>query len=229
MNATVVILVTCIGVPTGQLARHPGKLNRMQLPVNLTANFTLNPNFTALYDQQKSVMKNEMVEQITALTEGDIASVLQFKQSIHGINLTSWNASVPLIHWWGVSCKYGRVTQIDLQLTGATGTPDLTTLPSALQVLHLHGNQFTGTPNITRLPSTLSTLHLHDNQLTGHITLGSLPQTLQNLTLQSNEFTGISVDKSAARDSFPAHLDLSDNPWTISVATLPVWVIPLLP
>jgi hypothetical protein len=204
----------------GQFARRQWKLNRMQ---------TMDPNITATYDQQKSVMMNQMIKQITALTDGDISSVLQFKQSIHGINLTSWNATVPLIHWRGVTCKYGRVTHIDLQLTGATGTPDLTTLPSALQVLHLHGNHFTGTPNITQLPLTLTTLHLHDNQLSGHLTLDSLPQTLQNLTLQTNRFTSISVGANVTRDSLPANLDLSGNPWTISVATLPNWVVSLLP
>eukprot|EP00756_Hemistasia_phaeocysticola_P023636 Hpha_TRINITY_DN15904_c1_g1::TRINITY_DN15904_c1_g1_i16::g.74145::m.74145 len=84
----------------------------------------------------------------TCSDEEQALSLMRFARNI--TPLPSGWGTVPLCGgaWFGVTCTDGCVTRVELGGTYVkffSGTPDLSTLPSGLQVLELTNNQLSGT------------------------------------------------------------------------------------
>ncbi|XP_030540082.2 probable LRR receptor-like serine/threonine-protein kinase At3g47570 [Rhodamnia argentea] len=181
--------------------------------------------------------------QISSTTnETDKLSLLAFKAGITedplGI-LSSWNDSVGLCQWHGVTCghRHQRVTTLDLSSHKLSGTisphignlsflrelwirnnsfgdeiPLQITRLSRLRILRLENNSLVGEiPENISACSNLVILALGGNQITGKIPtqVGSLPN-LQLLSLQPNNLTG-SVPSSIGNLSSLEELYLSQN------------------
>ncbi|CAN1187524.1 LRR receptor-like serine/threonine-protein kinase EFR [Linum perenne] len=109
--------------------------------------------------------------------ETDRAALLQFKSMIDHSSLgslSSWNDSIHFCEWYGVSCSkrhYGRVTALDLQSEGISGSisPHIGNL-SFLKLLAVSNNSFIG-----EIPHEIGRLHrlqklwLTNNSLSGEI------------------------------------------------------------
>ncbi|XP_048421799.1 putative receptor-like protein kinase At3g47110 isoform X2 [Pyrus x bretschneideri] len=130
--------------------------------------------------------------------EVDRLSLLAFKAEVVtdslGI-LSSWNESLHICHWPGITCgrRHQRVTVLDLQSSGLAGhlSPHIGNL-SFLRVLYLPNNSFSHTipPEIGRL-FRLETLVLHNNSFDGHIPFNiSRCSNLQYLGLYGNTLSG---------------------------------------
>lgn len=131
-------------------------------------------------------------------TEGDRLALLKFKDSIsHDPNgvLSTWNDSIHLCNWSGVTCsqRHLRVIALDLggyKLSGSI-SPFIANL-SFLRSINLQNNSFNGqipdeVGNLFRLQS----LHLANNTLRGDIpTSLANCSSLKVIDFANNEFTG---------------------------------------
>ncbi len=133
-------------------------------------------------------------------------------------NNEGWDFSSPtppndLNDWFGVTVENGRVTVIELEENGLTGTipPQLGNL-SNLEELDLDNNDLTGTipPQLGNL-SNLEELDLDNNRLTGSIPseLGNL-SNLDDLDLDNNRLTG-TIPPQLGNLSNLEELDLDNN------------------
>ena len=176
----------------------------------------------------------------------DCNALLAAKDTLRGTASLNWSPQRPIAQWLGVTVSSSRVTRLDLNNHGLTGSiPMVLGELSNLQTLDLGGgNQLTGSipAALSRLsqlqnldlsenqleggiPATLGnlsklqTLHLWDNDLTGSIpaALGSLSK-LQYLYLHANDLTG-NIPAQLGNLSKLQRLDLSSNDLT---GTIPV-------
>ena len=176
----------------------------------------------------------------------DCNALLAAKDTLRGTASLNWSPQRPIAQWLGVTVSSSRVTRLDLNNHGLTGSiPMVLSELSNLQTLDLGGgNQLTGSipAALSRLsqlqnldlsenqleggiPATLGnlsklqTLHLWDNDLTGSIptALGSLSK-LQYLYLHANDLTG-NIPAQLGNLSKLQRLDLSSNDLT---GTIPV-------
>ncbi|CAN0891659.1 Leucine-rich repeat receptor protein kinase EMS1 [Linum grandiflorum] len=103
-----------------------------------------------------------------AVTNPDLEALTSFKTSLQTPKaLSSWNESVPLCNWVGVTCQLGRVTSLALNSASLSGhiPPSLSSL-THLRELSLSQRKIP--PEIGNL-KTLITLDLSSNALTGKI------------------------------------------------------------
>ena len=171
----------------------------------------------------------------------DCNALLAAKDTLRGTASLNWSPQRPIAQWLGVTVSSSRVTRLDLNNHGLTGSiPMVLGELSNLQTLDLGGgNQLTGSipAALSRLsqlqnldlsenqleggiPATLGnlsklqTLHLWDNDLTGSIpaALGSLSK-LQYLYLHANDLTG-NIPAQLGNLSKLQRLDLSSNDLT---------------
>ena len=176
----------------------------------------------------------------------DCNALLAAKDTLRGTASLNWSPQRPIAQWLGVTVSSSRVTRLDLNNHGLTGSiPMVLGELSNLQTLDLGGgNQLTGSipAALSRLsqlqnldlsenqleggiPATLGnlsklqTLHLWDNDLTGSIpaALGSLSK-LQYLYLHANDLTG-NIPAQLGNLSKLQRLDMSSNDLT---GTIPV-------
>ena len=176
----------------------------------------------------------------------DCNVLLAAKDTLRGTSSLNWSPQRPIAQWLGVTVSSSRVTRLDLNNHGLTGSiPIVLSELSKLQTLDLGGgNQLTGSipAALSRLsqlqnldlsenqleggiPATLGnlsklqTLHLWDNDLTGSIpaALGSLSK-LQYLYLHTNDLTG-NIPAQLGNLSKLQRLDLNSNDLT---GTIPV-------
>ncbi|KQJ96961.1 hypothetical protein BRADI_3g27973v3 [Brachypodium distachyon] len=128
--------------------------------------------------------------------ETDRAALLAFKHAVLGSPagpLSSWNDSLPLCQWQGVSClprRAGRVTALSLASPGLAGS-----IPPAIS-------------NLT----FLSSLELSDNGLIGSIppSIGGM-HCLCRLDLSGNQLGGAIPGEAGVLLTNMTHLDLSRN------------------
>ncbi|XP_034914103.1 uncharacterized protein [Populus alba] len=130
-------------------------------------------------------------------SEIDKLSLLAFKAQISDPpeKLSSWNESLPLCQWSGVTCgrRHQRVIELDLHSSQLVGSlsPSIGNL-SFLRLLRLENNSFTNTipQEIDRLVR-LQTLILGNNSFTGEIPANiSHCSNLLSLNLEGNNLTG---------------------------------------
>ncbi|KAJ3680746.1 hypothetical protein LUZ60_015235 [Juncus effusus] len=133
----------------------------------------------------------------SSVSEPDRLALLAFKSEIStdpSSSLVSWNESVPLCEWTGITCnKDERVTSVVLELMNLEGTlsPSLSNL-TQLTTLRLSGNEFTG-----QIPTSIGNLsYLNVLNLSSNGLVGTIPVELYNLSnltflnLSYNSFTG---------------------------------------
>ncbi|KAJ4780935.1 Leucine-rich receptor-like protein kinase family protein [Rhynchospora pubera] len=146
--------------------------------------------------------------------DNDQSVLLSFKAAISSDPsgfLTSWNTSIPLCQWAGVTCSTNtsRVSGLVLEHLSLAGTlsPSLANL-THLATLRLSGNMLTG--HIPAIPS-LALLDLSSNALQG---------TLPTQLLSSNNLTYLNLSRNSLTGSIPipipippslTSLDLSSN------------------
>jgi Leucine-rich repeat (LRR) protein len=145
--------------------------------------------------------------------------LLRFKQSIQGVDLTSWSVTIPPEKWRGVTCENGDVIRIELSSLGAVGNPDLYNLPSSLRELNLYNNSFTGQLRLHGLPCGLLHLFLGNNQFFGTPDISSLPRNLETLALGDNQFSG-TLQLSALPVEDHRHPDIWRLPQTLGFLDL---------
>lgn len=152
----------------------------------------------------------------SAAAEDDRLALLAFKAAISSDPsgaMASWNSTVPLCQWAGVTCSQQRVAGLVLVSMSLAGTlsPSLANL-TRLTTLRLSSNMLTGEipPALGGIPA-LTLLDLSSNGL-----LGTVPPQLQylsNLTylnLSRNSLTG-GIPLSLSKVSLLTSLDLSSN------------------
>jgi Leucine-rich repeat (LRR) protein len=138
-------------------------------------------------------------------------------------NNTGWNVTNTPCNWYGVSCKNGHVTSIDLHSNSLSGSiPSELGKLSHLAMLYLDHNSLSGSipselGNLSRLmylyldnnslsgsiPSELGNLsHLTDIRLFSNSLSGSIPSELGNLS----RLTEIYLDNNSLSGSIPREL-----------------------
>ena len=180
---------------------HPSRLRRTCFRaaglVVLVALFAFAPGAAAQTCAENSAAVNNRGPSLA----GDCTTLLGLRDELRGSASLNWAEDVNMDDWNGISVgdTPARVTQLDLDFSGLTGT-----IPAALgdltglTYLNLNDNDLTGsTPDLSALTS-LTHLDLSDNQLTG-----SIPAALDNLTTLT-------------------HLNLSNNNFTAGPIT--VWI-----
>nr|WP_293840334.1 leucine-rich repeat domain-containing protein [uncultured Arsenicibacter sp.] len=119
----------------------------------------------------------------------------------------------PCNGWTGVICTAGRVTSLELDQNGLTGTlPQSLSALTNLKTLNLKGNRLNGViPASLALLSNLQNLYLFGNQLSGNIPASlSALANLENLQLSSNQLNGDIPAALSALNKLKG-LDLSSN------------------
>ncbi|KAJ4810219.1 Leucine-rich repeat protein kinase family protein [Rhynchospora pubera] len=151
---------------------------------------------TLLFVQQELSESESATEDDT-----DQLALLSFKGAIRSDPsgaMSSWNTSLALCHWTGVTCtqqqqKQRRVSGLILESINLTGTisPSLANL-TQLTTLRLAGNMLTGEiPSVIGTLSSLSLLDLSSNYFSGRIpnSIGQL-SNLEGLLLFNNRLSG---------------------------------------
>lgn len=123
----------------------------------------------------------------------DCEALLSARDELAGTAMLNWSVDVAIDTWDGVTVEDNRVTELNLNFFGLTGTipPEIGDL-SSLTLLQFVSNQLTGTiPAELGELSNLEDLALWGNSLTGSIPtdLGDL-SNLKKLQLQENRLTG---------------------------------------
>eukprot|EP01018_Ginkgo_biloba_P034832 Gb_33466 [translate_table: standard] len=131
--------------------------------------------------------------------QSDAAALLALKKAVQkdpdGI-LSGWDIMHDPCIWYGVSCSYWRVTQLDLSGAGLVGFLPASALGSLdkLEVLNLSGNAFSGNVSyLIQLPAGLQQIDMSFNDLTGAIPDEFLAthSRLHFVNLSHNNLTGI--------------------------------------
>ncbi|OWM87433.1 putative receptor-like protein kinase At3g47110 [Punica granatum] len=135
---------------------------------------------------------------LTRSSETDRQALAEFKNSITGDPLgvlSTWNGSIPICQWRGVTCgsRHRRVTVLNLRSLGLAGTISrhVGNL-SFLRELHLENNSFTGEipPEIGRL-RRLELLRVFNNSISGKIPSNiSLCSNLRSMSIAGNRLEG---------------------------------------
>eukprot|EP00250_Pteridium_aquilinum_P009020 c18385_g4_i1 orf=2-2764(-) len=127
--------------------------------------------------------------------EMDLSALLEFKVSVEGSILGSWNKSVSCCAWPGITCddsSPARVVNISLHRKELHGSipPVLGNLTN-LQALNLSYNSLTGPipKELASLPH-LQLLDLSNNNLSGELSVLANLKTLQEVNVTSNGFMG---------------------------------------
>ena len=117
-----------------------------------------------------------------------------------------WPEASPAEHWEGVTLENGRVVELVLAGFGLSGAvPAELGRLSALESLHLGGNQLTSVPAEIGQLTSLTDLWLDDNQLTSvPAEIGRLT-SLEWLSLHKNQLTSVPA---AIRDLRAAGCDV---------------------
>lgn len=141
----------------------------------------------------------------------------------HWTDGTNWKTAAPLDTWFGVTTDAGRVTELELDENGLTGSlPAALGSLSNLQRLSLLENELTGPiPAELGKLASLERLNLARNELTGPIPgdLGKLA-SLERMTVAGNGLTGL----------IPGELgDLAQLEWlslrgNLLTGPVPVWL-----
>ncbi|KAL5817157.1 hypothetical protein ACOSQ3_025535 [Xanthoceras sorbifolium] len=138
---------------------------------------------------------------ITNANQTDLLALLAIKSQLHmfpGVT-SSWNNSIPLCQWYGVSCghRHQRVSKLDLSNQRIQGrlSPYIGNL-SFLRFLNLEGNSFYGAipctiPNNVSHCSSLIQILAYNNNLEGEIPadIGRLSK-LEEIAIGENNLTG---------------------------------------
>lgn len=134
----------------------------------------------------------------------DAAALIRLKKSVEkdqGGILDGWDLMhEPCSFWHGVTCVYGRVTELNLSGAGLVGVLPTSAMASLdkLQVLNLPGNAFYGNgSSLTQLPLTLQQIDISSN---GHT--GAIPEEF----LESHRFTFVNLSHNNFSGTLPANL-----------------------
>ena len=135
-------------------------------------------------------------------------------------NSANWLSQKPLSTWYGVITNgNGRVSRLNLESNGLSGTvPDLSALTD-LERLYLGGNSLSGQlPSLSAL-TKLTTLDLRQNRLSGALPDLSALTSLSWLSLADNEFSG-SIPSTLSNLSNLEYMHLSTNRLSGSIPDL---------
>jgi Leucine-rich repeat (LRR) protein len=129
------------------------------------------------------------------------------------INSYNWVSTAPVATWYGVTVRFGRVTELGLTSNNLAGTiPSSIGNLTAVKGLNFSSNKITGEiPAVLSTLANLEGLALNDNLLWGSIpsSFGSLT-SLKVLSLNNNQLTG-SIPSEITGMSSLNTIDFSNN------------------
>lgn len=137
-------------------------------------------------------------------------------------NKTNWKTNKPVYKWYGVSLLGDKVSKINLENNGLTGTlPDNFNNYKDIEVINLGDNKLTGNiPNSMTVLNNLKRLDVYKNELTGDIpsNIGEL-SSLRILNIGRNKLTG-DIPNNIGKLSSLTFLDVSRNKLTGSINSI---------